>query len=120
MWYKTGLKYLRRFTWVVFLWFMFSVGCFCAPFIAMVIPFTHDIKYLQRFIRAADRLCAAMLGFSGRQMLSTELTHDTRLAWMYNLLNEIEPGHCEESAYEEGAYCRLSDKPESYRKLGCK
>lgn len=121
MWHNIGIS-IRKLIWVVFLWLMFSGGCLCAPFIAIAIafPFTRKLKYMQRFIRAADRLCAAMLGFSGRQMLSTELTHDTRLAWMHDLLEEIQPGHCEQSAYEEGAYCRLSDKPDSYHKLGCK
>jgi hypothetical protein len=76
--------------------------------------------YMQRFIRAVDRLCAAMLGFSGRQMISTELVHAERLLWMRDWLETINPHHCEESAYEEGAYCRLSDKPEKHHTLGCK
>lgn len=54
-----------------------------------------------------------MLGFSGRVTLSTECIHAMR--WMKNILNEIENNHCEESAFTEGAYCRIKDK-----KLGIK
>jgi hypothetical protein len=110
-------KRIRKLIWVLFLWFLFSIGCFCAPFIAIAIaiPATRKSRYMQFFIRAADRLCAAMLGFTGRFMLSTELANEPRLRWMYYLLNEIETNHCEESVYEEGAYCRLYD-----RRLGAK
>lgn len=65
---------------------------------------------MQRFVRAADRLCASMLGFSGRHMLSTELTYCQQYGWMRRILDEIQDRHCEESAFEEGAYCRLSDR----------
>lgn len=58
---------------------------------------------------AADRLIAAILGFSGKLMLSTELSYNNRLSWMRRGLDEIEPGHCTNSAYSEGAYCRLKD-----------
>jgi hypothetical protein len=117
MYYKFIFKRFRKFVWVLFLWFLFSIGCYCAPFIALAIaiPATRRSRYMQFFIRAADRLCAAMLGFSGRLMLSTELANEPRLHWMYYLLNEIETNHCEESVYEEGAYCRLYD-----RRLGVK
>jgi hypothetical protein len=110
-------KRIRKLIWVLFLWLLFSIGCFCAPFIAIAIaiPATRKSRYMQFFIRAADRLCAAMLGFTGRFMLSTELANEPRLRWMYYLLNEIETNHCEESVYEEGAYCRLYD-----RRLGAK
>jgi hypothetical protein len=126
MWCKrqinTALATALAWFWAVVLWLIFSIGCLCAPFIAIAImfPFTRKLKYMQRFVRAADRLCAAMLGFSGRQMISTELTHATYLMWMRNALDLIQPNHCAESAYEEGAYCRLSDKPDHHHKLGCK
>ena len=115
MWHKIGFKHWKKYVWVLFLWLMFTFGCFLAPFLAISIPFTRNIPYIQRFVRAADRMLAAMLCYSGRQMLSTELAHDERLKWMHDMLNDIEPNHCEESAYEEGAYCRLSD-----RKIGHK
>lgn len=109
MWHKIRFRRWRKYLWMLFLWLMFTFGCFLAPFLALAIPFTRR-QYVHRFVRAADRLCAALLGFSGRQMLSTELAHDGRFRWMRNMLNEIEENHCEESAYEEGAYCRLSDR----------
>lgn len=68
---------------------------------------------MKHFIMSVDRMCAAMLGFSGRVTLSTECIHAMR--WMKNILNEIENNHCEESAFTEGAYCRIKDK-----KLGIK
>lgn len=112
MWHRKIIRRVRVFMWVTFLWFLFTFGCLCAPIIAIAIamPFTRRLHYIQRFVRAADRLCAAMLGFSGRHMLSTELTYSTYLVWMRNLLNEIQPNHCEDSAYEEGAYCKISDR----------
>jgi hypothetical protein len=58
-------------------------------------------------VLAADRMCAAMLGYSGRVTLSTECIHSAN--WLYLILNEIEDNHCEDSAFIEGAYCRLSD-----------
>ena len=114
-WHKIGFRKWRKYIWVLFLWLMFSFGCFLAPFLAMTIPFTRNISYIQRFVRAADRLCAALLGFSGRHMLSTELSHNERLKWMHDMLEEIDPNHCVESAYEEGAYCRLKDRTIGYK-----
>lgn len=58
-------------------------------------------------------MCAAMLGFSGRVTLSTECNH--AMHWMHDILNEIEPNHCEEAAYTEGAYCKLSDRTIGYK-----
>jgi hypothetical protein len=95
---------------ILILWIMFSVGCSIAPMIAIVYPFNTGNRYLSNFIKSADRLAATMLGFSGRAMLSTELAHEPRMTWMRDWLNEIEPGHCLDSAFTEGAYCRLSDR----------
>jgi hypothetical protein len=122
MWRRKYIRLFRVGFWAVLLWLIFTFGCYLAPIIAIAIffPGTRKFKYIQRFVRAADRLCAAMLGFSGRQMISTELIHATHLEWMRNILDDIAHRHCEESAYEEGAYCRLSEKPEAYRTLGCK
>lgn len=109
MWNKIGFKRWRKYLWILFLWIMFTFGCFLAPFLAMMIPFTRR-EYIVRFVKAADRMLAAMLNYSGRNMLSTELAHDTSFKWMHDMLNEIDENHCEESAYAEGAYCRLSDR----------
>jgi len=110
---RFNFKPLRKVTWIICLWFIFTVGCFFAPLLAIVIPFFKRHTYIYNFVLAADRMCAALLGFSGRLTLSTEVTHEMR--WVYKMLNEIEENHCEESAYNEGAYCRISD-----RKLGHK
>ena len=122
MWRRKWIRGARICTLAVILWLIFTFGCYIAPIlaIAIVLPWTRNMGYMQRFIRAVDRLCAAMLGFSGRQMISTELVHAERLLWMRDWLETINPHHCEESAYEEGAYCRLSDKPEKHHTLGCK
>ena len=106
------IRHTRIAIWVIFLWLLFTIGCFLAPFLAIVIflPRVRSSIYFHRFVRSADRLCASMLGFSGRHMLSTELTYCQNLRWMHRMLNEIEDRHCEESAFEEGAYCRLSDR----------
>ena len=103
------MKALRKFWFIFVLWLMFSFGCFCVPFLAIVYPWFKHRGYMQNVVKAADRMCAALLGFSGRQMLSTELIYETRLMWMRKELDNIEKNHCEESAYEEGAYCRLKD-----------
>jgi len=111
--YKRGvrvMKRLRRTAFVLTLWLMFSIGCFCAPLFVIAYPYCKRNGYMQNFIKAADRMCASLLGFTGRHMLSTELIHENRLLWMKNALDEIQHKHCEESAVEEGAYCRIKDR----------
>lgn len=108
MWHKVGFRRKRKYIWVLFLWIMFVCGCFAAIVLSVTLPFVRS-QYIHRFVRAADRMLAAGLGYSGRQMLSTELAHSDRLKWMHDWLNEIQENHCEDSAFEEGAYCRLSD-----------
>ena len=105
----TILHTLKKYGWLIALWFLFSAGCLVAPFLALSLPFAKHRPYLRRLLHAADRLCAALLGFSGRHLLSTELGASTRMPWLREALNSIETKHCEESVYAEGAYCRLSD-----------
>lgn len=106
---------MKRILLIIVLWSAFTIGCLVAPFVAILfLVFKHN-HYLGNFARAADRMDAAILGFSGRHMLSTELNYSEHLKWMRNFLEIIEPNHCVESAYEEGAYCSLKD-----RKLGRK
>ena len=83
-----------------------------APFLALALacPAVWRNEYMRDFVKAADRMCAAELGFSGRVMLSTELVYSTRLEWMRKALDECESDHCVKSAYSEGPYCRLSDR----------
>lgn len=102
-------KHIRRFLWALTLWMYFSVGCFLAPALAILYFFVPSSPYMERYLKAADRMCAAMLGFSGRNMLSSECAHDARYQWMRRALDEIEDNHCMESAYEEGMYCSIRD-----------
>lgn len=104
------MKYIRKIIFVLLLWIAFSLGCFLAPFLALVLPFYHKNIYTKNFIKAADRMTAAMLGFSGQLLLSTEVLNYNKLRWLHLILNELEPNHCEDSAFGEGAYCRISDK----------
>ena len=105
----------RKALFVLVLWICFSFGCVMAPFIAilLIIPAVWKTDYIRNFVKAADRLCAAQLGYSGRMMLSTELVFSSRLQWMRKSLDEIDQngdGHCLECVYTEGPYSRLSDK----------
>lgn len=99
---------IQKLVWLFLLWILFSVGCIAAPVLALAFPILKRFSYPRQVLHAADRLCAALLGFNGRNMLSTELAQTDH--WMHGVLNTIEKNHCEESAYAEGAYCRLSDR----------
>ena len=106
---------LRKALFALTLWGCFAFGCFVAPFVAilLIFPVVWKIDYFRNFVKAADRLCAAQLGYSGRVMLSTELVYSTRLQWMRKALDEIDQNgdkHCIESAWTEGPYSRLSDR----------
>jgi len=92
------------------LWVLFSLCCFIAPFVAIGFVFYPKHSYMRRFVKAADRTVAAVLGFSGRFMLSTEVAFAPKWKWLHDVLNAIQHQHCEIEAFEEGAYCRLSDK----------
>jgi hypothetical protein len=108
----SGLEvvFFRRCILAVALWLFFLFGCWVAPFLA---PFYVMFKmdgYTQRCIDAADRLCNALLGGSGRVMLSTELAYSEKMKWMRRALDDIAQGpHCQKSAFNEGPYCRLTD-----------
>lgn len=99
----------KRYVLVVLLWMLFSCCCFAAPFLAMFFRWYPKGSYVRRFVRAADRLIAAMLGYSGRFTLSAELADHSSHQWLRDILNLVEPNHCEIEAMEEGAYCRISD-----------
>ena len=108
-----GMKMGIAFT----LFMSFAIGCWLAPIfaLALLIPSVRRIDYVMNFVKAADRMMAAMLGFSGRFMLSTECAHAPCLQKLRNALDWLEKDHCAESMYGEGAYCRISD-----RKMGSK
>ena len=101
---------MRKYVYVVLLWVAFTAGCILAPFAVLVLPLVKRNRYAFGCLCAADRMCAALLGFSGRVTLSAELTHSTRYTWLREALDHIIPNHCERSAYSEGAYCKLSDR----------
>lgn len=104
-----AIAILKKIGWAFLLWLFFSAGCFISPFLALGFPLVRRYHYPRRVLYAADRLCAAMVGFSGRHMLSTEVGFSPRLTWLHDALNSIEPNHCEKSIYAEGPYCRISD-----------
>jgi hypothetical protein len=89
----------------------FTIGCWLAPLfvLALLFPSIRKIEYIMNFVKAADRMLAAVLGYSGRFMLSTECAHAPCLAKLRDVLDWLEENHCAKSAYGEGAYCRLSD-----------
>lgn len=95
----------------------FTIGCWLAPFFALslLVPSIRKKEYIMNFVKAADRMMAAMLGFSGRFMLSTECAHAPCLLKLRNALDWLEENHCVESAIGEGAYCRLSDRKIGYK-----
>jgi hypothetical protein len=110
--YICEMKWLRKFMFLIALWMFFTLGCVCAPILALLlaVPYFWRCKYMQNFVKAVDRMCAAELGFSGRAMLSTELVFTSRLGWVRRGLDECEENHCLKSVYVEGPYCRLSDR----------
>lgn len=114
---KTIVGRCRKYGSATILWVAFSFGCIVAPFmaIALLIPRIRRIPYMMNFVKAADRMTAAELGFSGRFMLSTECAHAPCLQRLRDILNEIEENHCESSAYEEGVYCKISDHTIGYK-----
>lgn len=109
-------QHARRISLVVGFWILFSVGCILTPIMVLLYPFAKKHGYITNLVEAADRMVAALLGFSGHWELSVEYAIDPeRYKRMHDYLNSIAPDHCEKSAISEGAYCRISD-----RKMGTK
>lgn len=100
-----------KYTLLLLLWAAFTAACILAPFCAIMWPLSGKYSWTHCLVRAADRMVAALLGFSGRHMLSTEAATSPRLALLKKVLDYVEDRHCIEAAYEEGAHCLLSDKP---------
>lgn len=92
-------------------WLAFWFGCWIAPFIVLGFHFSSNEGYAKRVGRAADKMCAALLGKSGRYTLSSEcaFAEDKRLRQLHDILNDIKTGHCESEVLDENMYCRLSD-----------
>ena len=99
----------KKYSLVFVLWILFSLCCFAAPFAAIFFPLYRRRSYMRRFVKTADRMLAALLGFSGRVTLSVELASSDRYTWVRDILNMVEHKHCENEAFEEGAYCRIKD-----------
>jgi hypothetical protein len=100
----------KRYVLVLFLWCLFTLICFAAPFIAILFPMYRKRSYLRRIVKTADCLVASVLGFSGVFTLSAELAHSKKYKWLHDMLNMIEEDHCENELFEEGAYCRIRDR----------
>ena len=104
-------RHAKRSVWATALWLYFFIGCQCAPWLAILHFLGISNAYTFRFIKAADRMAAAQLGFSGRNMLSSECAHDPRYMWMQKALDEIaQEDHCLQSMYDEGTYCSIRDR----------
>jgi len=89
---------------------LFTVGCLVSPILALVFPFFPKNSYLRRFVKAADRMMAAMLGYSGKFTLSVESATEPKLEWLHLMLNKIEDNHCEQEMLKEHAYCRIKQR----------
>ena len=101
---------IKKGFFVFLLWILFSLCCFAAPFFVLGFYFYPKRSYFRILSHAADRLVAALLGFSGRHLLSTECASSHRYRWLYDMLNSVEPNHCENEAFDEGPYCRIADR----------
>lgn len=67
-------------------------------------------RYCFNVLCAIDRTIAALCGFSGRHLLSTELCHTEKYKFIRRMLDKRWPDHCRKAAFHEAAYCRLSDR----------
>lgn len=108
---KKAVSIAMKMGIALILFIAFTIGCWLAPFFAfaLLVPAIRKHEYILNFVKAADRMLAALLGYSGRFMLSTECAHAPCLLKLRNALDWLEENHCADSAYNEGAYCRISD-----------
>jgi hypothetical protein len=98
---------MRRYLFVVILWVLFALGCVLAPVLAIFYALLPQNHYLRRVVKAADRLIAAILGYSGKFTASVESATEPRLEWLRYMLDEIEEDHCKKEAIAEHAYCSI-------------
>lgn len=101
----------RKLLWIV-LWVLFSIGsivaAFLTPFLTLCYPFINKHSQIAKMVESADRMIAAFyFGCSGRWTLSIECAHRQPKLFVVLrcILDRVKPGHCEESAFNEGAYC---------------
>ena len=78
------------------------------PILTLIYPWANKTSQLAKAVEAMDRTIAAFyFGCSGRWTLSIECAHQKRqdMKALRQLMNQVSPGHCEESAFTENAHC---------------
>lgn len=101
---------MKRVIFVIILWIFFTIGCLVTPLLALFFSFVPKNHYLRRVVKAADRMMAAILGYSGKFTLSVECGTEPNLMWLHDMLNVIQKNHCENEVFEEHAYCSIKHK----------
>lgn len=101
---------IKRLVFILILWVLFTLGCMLAPFMSIFYFFFPMNHYLRRVVKAADRMIAAILGYSGKFTASVESASEPRLEWLHYMLNEIQENHCENEVVSEHAYCSITHK----------
>jgi len=84
------------------LWLVFSIAGLVAIPRLLYGVVTNNERIWSPVGRAMDRVLAALLGYSGRYTTSAELAVSDRHQWLRNLVDKLEPGHCEKEARKEG------------------
>lgn len=113
--YQLTKTHGRRALFAICLVLFFQFGLACAAVLVFVLLWSGAWRspYMRNFYKSCSRLCAAMFGFSGRMMLSTEVYFDGRFQWLRKMLDAIDSsggvGHCLKSVYAENPYSRISD-----------
>lgn len=89
---------------IVVLWLPFTLGCIAAGVVSLLAILFEWNDYGKNVLRAMDKTLAAVLGFTGYFTLSAECGIARKQPWvaLRNLLNRIQPGHCEGAAKNEG------------------
>lgn len=95
---------MKKIAILAVLWLPFSLGCIAAIIVSLAAILLEENVYGKDVLRAMDKLLAAVLGFSGYYTLSAECGVTEKQPWVLlkNLLNLIQPGHCEGAAKHEG------------------
>lgn len=95
---------MKKLAIILVLWLPFSIGSAAAIFVSLAAILLKENEYGKDVLRAMDKVLAAVLGFSGFFTLSAECGVATSQPWVLlrQLLNAIQPGHCEGAARNEG------------------
>ena len=100
----------KRYLFIVILWVLFTAGCLIAPILAIFFFLYPKNSYLNRVVKSADRMMAAILGYSGKFTASVESATEPDLVWLRDMLDTIKEKHCENEVFSEGAYCSIKTK----------